>query len=199
MGLDVRVEPDELMPRVCAQVLGDKRGRIDTRAKALDDLAAPPLLKLRMGCQVMLTKNLDDELINGSTGKVIGFCTRRAYQEDVDDRWVGPNAFGLPLDHNLLGSQERPEPPKKRAKREKFDDEIEFPVVRFMVNENQTRDRLMSRVVVRAEWPDGKLKASREQIPLTLAWALNIHKSQGQSELICLLTFCQQVPDIITC
>ncbi|CDK28314.1 unnamed protein product [Kuraishia capsulata CBS 1993] len=43
------------------------------RAKMLDSLMVPALLELKLDSQVMLVKNMDQTLVNGSLGKVIAF------------------------------------------------------------------------------------------------------------------------------
>lgn len=160
------------------------RGELDTRHKALEEMIVPATLRVRIGCLVMLTKNLDHSLINGSTGKVIGFCSPRMFQQDDDGHWIGQAGLGLPLcqSSRLEAERESSPRPRKKTKREESTEDVPFPVVRFLTDDDRMIDRLMTRIVVRSEWADGKLKASREQIPLTLGWALSIHKSQGQSE-----------------
>lgn len=49
--------------------------------KNLDNFMAPSKLNLKMGCQVMLIKNTDDQLVNGSIGTVLAFCTTQEFQE----------------------------------------------------------------------------------------------------------------------
>ena len=51
-----------------------------------------------------------------------------------------------------------------------------WPLVRF-----GTRDLLCVPQQFEVNGPDGQVLARREQVPLILAWALSIHKSQGQT------------------
>ncbi|KAG2204550.1 hypothetical protein INT47_012609 [Mucor saturninus] len=94
---------------------------------------APKKLTLKVGCQVMLIKNLTPTLVNGSVGIVTSF---------------GKN--------------------KENGR--------ELPVVKFANGETKVLDSEDWRVEV-----GGKYKACRTQIPLILAWAISIHKSQGQT------------------
>jgi ATP-dependent DNA helicase PIF1 len=41
--------------------------------KLLDNLMAPEILTIKVGAQVMLVKNMDESLVNGSVGTVEGF------------------------------------------------------------------------------------------------------------------------------
>lgn len=103
--------------------------------------AAPAVLHLRVGCSVLLLKNLDLSLglCNGRQGVVTGF------ECDADGAEAPLVAFG---DH----------PP---------------------------------RLIARAQWSSvlgNQLRARRTQIPLTLAYALTIHRAQGmQLESVLLL------------
>lgn len=91
---------------------------------------APETLKLKIGAQVMLLKNLDPSggLANGSIGKVTGFTKTKLPQVEFTN--------GLTIDVDT----------------EKF--EIKS---------------------------GGEVLASRTQIPLRLAWAITVHKSQGMT------------------
>ncbi|XP_030219661.1 ATP-dependent DNA helicase PIF1 [Gadus morhua] len=89
-------------------------------------------LQLKVGAQVMLTRNLEVErgLVNGARGVVLGF---------------EPGKQGLPRVRFLCGATE---------------------VLK--------RERWMFKV-------GGGLYVSRQQLPLKLAWAISIHKSQGMT------------------
>jgi len=56
-----------------------------------------------------------------------------------------------------------------------------WPMVRFTLSDGNTRDLLCSREAWKIELPNGEVQASRSQVPLILAWALSIHKAQGQT------------------
>ena len=45
----------------------------EKRAKLLEAMVAPRLLELKADAQVMLIKNVDESLVNGSVGRVLGF------------------------------------------------------------------------------------------------------------------------------
>src|SRR5436305_3769254 len=49
------------------------------RDKLLSNCMAPQVLELKKDAQVMLIKNMDENLVNGSLGKVIGFMSETTY------------------------------------------------------------------------------------------------------------------------
>ncbi|GME66855.1 unnamed protein product [[Candida] boidinii] len=51
----------------------------DARARLLSSFLATDKLSLRVGCQVMMIKNIDDKLVNGSLGRVIAFIDPDTY------------------------------------------------------------------------------------------------------------------------
>jgi ATP-dependent DNA helicase PIF1 len=148
------------------------------RDKLLANVMAPERITLKKGAQVMLIKNFDETLVNGSLGKVIGFMSESQfdnYQEREDSQATQggslveddipdlKNKAKLTVDIEGTGAAQR------------------FPVVRFAISDNTTRDFLCKREQWSVEQPNGEVQASRSQIPLILAWALSIHKAQGQT------------------
>lgn len=123
---------------------------------------APFIIELKLHAQVMLLKNLDADLVNGSLGVVIGFVGKGAYTKKK-------SVEKLRTPHRLKESF--------MDGNGEIDMSIPYPVVKF------AGDRVM--VLERESWsvelPGGRESASREQIPLMLAWAISIHKSQGQT------------------
>ncbi|KAL0252570.1 hypothetical protein I308_101962 [Cryptococcus tetragattii IND107] len=148
------------------------------REKLLSNFMAPKIIELKENAQVMLVKNLDETLVNGSMGKVIGFTYKNMFQCDDLGRWT-PDAD--------LKELEEEDKMKSLAVRQALRDKYQakganpLPVVRFKVPGGGTRDVLMEMDVFKAELPNGEVQASRSQLPLILAWAMSIHKSQGQT------------------
>lgn len=146
------------------------------RDKLLSNMMAPKVLELKKGAQVMLIKNLDETLVNGSLGTVLGFSTESAFEISggfPDDQ---PGDDGV--DANV----------KKRiaAFGREFDksagiDKKKWPLVQFHAVDGSSRIMLCVSEPWKVETPTGEVQASREQLPLILAWALSIHKAQGQT------------------
>lgn len=111
----------------------------------LKQCPALPSIILKKGAQVMLIRNLNNDLVNGTVGIITGFTA-------PVNKMYGDNTYNESL-----------------------------PIVRFTL----ANGRMFTRVLDRSTWEvkqaDGSLLASRCQIPLILAWAITIHKSQGQT------------------
>lgn len=141
--------------------------------KLLQNMMAPKSLVLREGAQVMLIKNMDETLVNGSVGKVIKFMTEAEFEQfgDGDMGSVDPAIkkraalFNQYLHGGGGGSS---------------DGQV-YPFVRFHAADGSQRGILVRQEEWKVELPTGEVQASRHQLPLILAWALSIHKAQGQT------------------
>lgn len=149
------------------------------REKLLSNCMAPQVLELKQGAQVMLVKNMDETLVNGSLGRVVGFMSEKTYALVQDELPGGEDL--------LLGSQgekglgdtamyERWANEQSRTNTTK-----KYPLVQWSIADGTQRRTLMLPESWKFELPTGEVQASRKQVPLILAWALSIHKAQGQT------------------
>lgn len=135
----------------------------------LDQCPAEKEIALRVGSRVMLLKNLDQRagLVNGSVGVVTSF---------VEAAMVSRDLLNPPTSRDWL-------------KRIGSSNPLVFPVVRFAVQRYSTHERRLvpmenDLVVQPQNWSvmsGNRELAFRWQIPLKLAWAITIHKSQGMT------------------
>jgi ATP-dependent DNA helicase PIF1 len=139
---------------------GDWSGSCDTPWKTDQPLKYHSFegkLSLKIGAKVVLLVNLDPEakLVNGSQGEVIGF-------EEVEGVEPGPTESSLAIS----------------SEGDNFRSNFE-PIVRFANGQIKTISPVKRDS--RCGTNQRPYLAARTQIPLLLAWALSIHKSQGMT------------------
>ncbi|SCU90468.1 LAME_0E08702g1_1 [Lachancea meyersii CBS 8951] len=216
---------------------GDMKDEIQ-KEKLLSNFLAPKELKLKVGAQVMMIKNIDETLVNGSLGKIIDFIDQKTYMF-YDTVRNDPDIETSRLEAMLQGKVQMNDPNeddeanqkvirKKSIKdsfcklgsqlpHDKLDESIfdflmtdtdkltgsqranierkkelleeirlsstgrKLPFVRFLTPDGSSRLVLVQPEDWAVEDEHQKPLVSRIQLPLMLAWALSIHKSQGQT------------------
>lgn len=132
--------------------------------ESLRDHRFIPDLTLKVGARVVLLQNLSKGLVNGSQGVVIGFQPATQELEKVMEM------SGDHKDVRLASMQEyHASNPKWR------------PLVRFSNGTKELIPAFASASLRGGSQVQDQYVVCRTQIPLTLAWALSIHKSQGMT------------------
>lgn len=113
-----------------------------------------------------MIKNIDEQLVNGTVGKVVDFMT--------EAEWVTSALGGASTEKKETADDKKPAKPRPI--------EQKLPVVEWkIVGSRHPRIDLVRPEQFKVEGPNGKIEVSRQQLPLILAWAMSIHKSQGQT------------------
>lgn len=167
--------------------------------KMLENVMAPGELELKEDAQVMMLKNTDEQLVNGTVGRVMFFLTESVWEklqtcmrEDLFDREQYLKDIRLisrifsagQLDPQTLGLLE--ELKRKRGIASVLDaarldaHSVPYPVIKFSTNTGP-RYHLVNRHDFILEDKSSSEALKRSQLPLLLSWALSIHKSQGQT------------------
>lgn len=147
------------------------------REKLLSNCMAPPTINLKKGAQVMLIKNMEETLVNGSIGRVVAFMdesTFDIYRENENDFAAAD------------GEDDSAEHARKKLKAMAHKEmgvtvTRKWPLVCFVQPDGTERHLLCQPETWKIELPNGEVQAQRQQVPLILAWALSIHKAQGQT------------------
>lgn len=155
------------------------------REKLLSNCMAPPTIHLKKGAQVMLIKNMEDSLVNGSIGRVVAFmdeATFDYYRANEGDFAAGD---GNPDDDEGLARAKKKLKPLVHSEGIRKEGSVtvsrKWPLVCFVQPDGTERHLLCQPEAWKIELPNGEIQAQRQQVPLILAWALSIHKAQGQT------------------
>ena len=114
------------------------------RDKVLANFMAPKTLGLRIDAQVMLIKNIDEHLVNGSMGKVVRF-----------------------MDPALYGVDELPEGAASGSgsgKKSAVGGGLLYPLVEFSTPGGYKREMLVTNETWKVELPNGEVQVSRSQV-----------------------------------
>jgi ATP-dependent DNA helicase PIF1 len=131
----------------------------EQRQKLLDNFMAQEVLHLAVGAQVMLIKNIDETLVNGSMGIVIAFKDREdsAAEFSQEERLQKPG---------VIKALQADETRRKR------------PVVDFNIPGGGIRQVMLEPETWKVELPNGDIQASRTQVRFCdfCAHPLQIHR-----------------------
>lgn len=122
----------------------------------LSNFMAPKNLTLRIDAQVMLIKNTDETLVNGSMGRVLRFVDEAVYGTPADpDFQFGDSDLGS----GSAATNSAAEKPSAAAIAQNI-----LPVVEFVLPNGSKRRTLVKPETWKVELPSGEVQVSRSQV-----------------------------------
>ena len=137
----------------------------EQRKKLLDNFMAQEVLHLTIGAQVMLIKNIDETLVNGSVGIVVAFDSPLTYAQEFELSRELEKDGGIERSHSdvsIVGDA----PAGPRAAKAISPDEArkKRPVVNFNSPGGLLRRVMLEPETWKVELPSGEIQASRIQV-----------------------------------
>ncbi|GAA5987380.1 hypothetical protein JCM10908_001932 [Rhodotorula pacifica] len=170
-GIEVKYKADD-------EVNGSRDPADLQKSTYLQNFMAAETLVIKVGAQVMLIKNLDVDLVNGTIGRVVKIGIPELQDDDDDDENAMMDAGLDPTGARIRASEELR---KKKLVADVAKGAVEeAPCVEWQTPSGPLT-KWMTREEFKVEDNAGKKLASRKQYPIILAWAMSIHKSQGQT------------------
>lgn len=114
---------------------------------------APGELDLRVDAQVMLIKNMDDTLVNGSMGRIVRFVDPAQYASEPE--------VDVPKDSKKPASTTIP-------------GKMRWPVVEFTIpgSHGHTREVMIQSETWKVELPNGDVQVSRTQVSSSILYRI---------------------------
>ena len=157
-------------------------GKADEERKTmlLKNMVAQSTLEIRVGAQVMLIKNMDEDLVNGSIGKVLGFYTAPEVYGSAGN--ISPKAGNGFIRDALLKENRVTHEEREVAEREKGNSLPEsgerFPLVEFWTPRGK-ETVLVGRSEFKVEENDGTVAAKRVQVGAMIVDVSRIPNADG--------------------
>ena len=142
-------------------------------------------LILKVGSKVMFIKNNTElGVSNGTMGELIGFAAVKIDDsKDSSDALIEDDSSSESEDTGEVTDKKTTKGKKSTAKKEAEQSKAKKPTTQKMpvVRLNSGREVIAEPEEWIIEDETGEVLASYEQVPLCLAWAITIHKSQGMT------------------